>query len=58
MTMTGLLSSASDLASGELAQTGANGQMALIIAGVAIAVLVIGGIVLFLVRRRNRTPRG
>lgn len=41
-----------DLASG-LAATGANGQIALIIGGVAVAVLVIGGIVLLVSRRRR-----
>lgn len=37
----------------ELADTGANGQIALIIGGIAIAVLVIGGIVLLVARRRR-----
>jgi LPXTG-motif cell wall-anchored protein len=37
----------------ELATTGANVQVALIIAVVAVAVLVIGGIVLFVARRRR-----
>ncbi len=44
---------ATDLSSG-LAATGANGQIALIIGGIAVAVLVIGGIVLLISRRRRR----
>lgn len=54
MTTTALIGSASELASGELAQTGANGQVALLIAAIAVGVLVIGGIVLLILRRRNR----
>jgi LPXTG-motif cell wall-anchored protein len=42
-------------AAGELARTGANGQVALLIAGIAVAVLVIGGVVLLVLRRRNRS---
>jgi LPXTG-motif cell wall-anchored protein len=37
----------------ELASTGANGQIALIIGGIAVAVLLVGGIVLFVARRRR-----
>lgn len=55
MTTTALIGSASVLASSELAQTGANGQIALLIAGIAVAVLVVGGIVLLVLRRRNRS---
>ncbi|TAJ49123.1 MAG: LPXTG cell wall anchor domain-containing protein [Herbiconiux sp.] len=44
---------ATDLSAG-LASTGANGQIALIIGGIAVAVLVIGGIVLFISRRRRK----
>ena len=43
---------AADLSSA-LASTGANGQIALIIGGIAVAVLVIGGIVLLISRRRR-----
>jgi LPXTG-motif cell wall-anchored protein len=42
-------------AAGELAHSGANGQVALLIAGIAVAVLVIGGVVLLVLRRRNRS---
>ena len=36
-----------------LAETGANGQLALIIGGIAVAALVVGGIVLLVMRRRR-----
>jgi LPXTG-motif cell wall-anchored protein len=36
-----------------LAQTGPHGQLALIIGGIAIALLVIGGVALIVVRRRR-----
>jgi LPXTG-motif cell wall-anchored protein len=37
----------------ELASTGANGQIALIVGGIAVAVLLLGGIALLVVRRRR-----
>ncbi|WP_169799937.1 LPXTG cell wall anchor domain-containing protein [Herbiconiux solani] len=40
-------------AAADLAATGANGQLALIIGGIAVAVLIIGGIVLLVTRRRR-----
>jgi len=43
---------ATDLSAG-LASTGANGQIALLIGGIAVAVLVVGGIVLLISRRRR-----
>ena len=36
-----------------LAATGANGQLALIIGGIAVAALIVGGIVLLVMRRRR-----